>query len=100
FYPWVDDESVAECANCEASNIAATSTLGCFAGGLSPYGVEELAGNVWEWTASPYDLAGAYQVLRGGAWPHDQRFLTTTFRYYALPGYRCDALGFRCIREE
>jgi formylglycine-generating enzyme required for sulfatase activity len=71
-----------------------------FPGDASPYGVRGLAGNVWEWTDSPYEPGSAYRVLRGGAWPHDQRFLTTVFRYYALPGYRSDALGFRCVRLE
>lgn len=98
-FPWGDRWRPELCRHA-GSPVSGPAPVAGFPSDASPYGVRALAGNVWEWTASPYDLAGAYQVLRGGAWPHDQRFLTTTFRYYALPGYRCDALGFRCIREE
>ena len=96
-YPW-GDRWRPELCNHAQSGWRGTTPVDAFPGDASPYGVRCLAGNVWEWTASTYDPAGAYQVLRGGAWPHDGRALTATFRYYALPGYRSDALGFRCAR--
>lgn len=96
-YPWGDRWRPELCQHA-ASQPRGTAPVDAFPGDASPYGVRGLAGNVWEWTASPYEPGSAYQVLRGGAWPHDERFLTTVFRYYALPGYRSDALGFRCVR--
>lgn len=96
-YPWGDRWRPELCQHA-ASPQRGTAPVDAFPGDASPYGVRGLAGNVWEWTASPYEPGSAYQVLRGGAWPHDLRFLTTVFRYYALPGYRSDALGFRCVR--
>lgn len=93
-YPWGDAWRPELCQHA-ASPTRGTTPIGLRPDAASPYGVCDLAGNVWEWTASSYDPAEAYRVLRGGAWPHDGRFLTTTFRYYALPGYRSDALGFR-----
>ena len=95
-YPWGDRWRPELCnhAGCEARD---TVPVDFYPGDASPCGARGLTGNVWEWTASVYEPGSAYSVLRGGAWPHDERFLTTTFRYYALPGYRSDALGFRCI---
>jgi formylglycine-generating enzyme required for sulfatase activity len=64
-YPWTNDSSVTEQANCKGSNIAATSAVGCFAGGASPYGVEELAGNVWEWTRTLWGYDHPYNPTDG-----------------------------------
>jgi len=48
-YPWGNSHNE-NFANSKESEISATSTVGCFSVGASPYGCEELSGNVWEWT--------------------------------------------------
>jgi formylglycine-generating enzyme required for sulfatase activity len=66
--------------NCADTDIGTTSAVGCFPGGTSPYEVEDVSGNVREWTRSLYreyphepedgreDLqADGIRVLRGGA---------------------------------
>ena len=53
-FPWGDEENdLAERMNFD-SNIGFVSPAGCYPAGSSPYGCEDLSGNVWEWTRSLY----------------------------------------------
>jgi len=88
-YPW-GNRPDPNLANYNATGIGTTSIVGCFAAGKSPSDVEDMSGNVWEWTRSlwgerfsesafkyPYrpddrreDLRASeeiFRVLRGGA---------------------------------
>lgn len=78
---------------------------------VSPYGCVDMAGGVWEWTASWYQPypgnktpCEAYgttnKVMRGGATFNDRALMRTTHRYYLPPdrmgGYH---VGFRCVKD-
>lgn len=68
----------------------------------SPYGLSDMAGNVWEWTASPFPGAkpdkdgNAQMVYRGGGFLSNPAYIRTSFRDYAGPNYSASHLGFRC----
>ena len=81
-----------------------TAPVGSFPAGASKHGVLDLAGNVWEWTATEYavyDGSGGEpkRVLRGGSWGGgDARTERTTNRFRLAPSSRAQFLGFRCAR--
>jgi formylglycine-generating enzyme required for sulfatase activity len=85
-----------------------TAPVGSFPRGASKHGVLDLAGNVWEWTASGYERYDGQvdqntpawkRVLRGGSWGgSDMRTERTTNRFALDPSSRAQFLGFRCAR--
>ncbi|MFN8764958.1 MAG: SUMF1/EgtB/PvdO family nonheme iron enzyme [Pirellulaceae bacterium] len=70
------------------------------AGGLSPYGVMGLGGNVWEWEESSGDLLNSSSSFsrgfRGGDWSNNSGGLSSSTRAsYASPSYGDSLFGFR-----
>ena len=118
-YPWEDKWDETRC-NTSESGIGRTCAVGMYPDGASPFGVLDLAGNVWEWTSSlwgkdpwdpafkyPYDPADGREnvgagdeilrVLRGGSWFDDQDGARCAYRCRNDPDYRFDDYGFRVV---
>lgn len=69
-YPY-GDEARPESGNISELGLGNTSPVGAFPAGASPFGILDMAGNVWEWTASrgtePQGQEEKY-LLKGGSW--------------------------------
>lgn len=64
----------------------------------SPYGLYDMAGNVWQWTGDIYPNQH-YRYLRGGSKDNYENNLRVWARNSATPEYVSPAAGFRCARE-
>ncbi|MGB7875838.1 MAG: SUMF1/EgtB/PvdO family nonheme iron enzyme [Anaerolineales bacterium] len=63
----------------------------------SPYGLYDMAGNVWQWTGNVYE-GMHYRFLRGGSKDTYEMDLRVWVRNNATPTYVSPGAGFRCVR--
>jgi formylglycine-generating enzyme required for sulfatase activity len=124
-YPWGNAERRGNLANFADRNTVfawsdheiddgypESSPIGAFPAGASPFGMEEMAGNVWEWCLDFFEsyrgtpkinprgpTSGAKRVYRGGSWKSRFNSLRCTTRGSNAPNYSCNDLGFRVACE-
>jgi formylglycine-generating enzyme required for sulfatase activity len=116
-YPWGNEEPGRQWANfdhCCDKGYEALTEVGSFEQGKSPYGVYDMAGNVWEWVADRYDegsygksaernptgrSSGEKRIVRGGAWDSASTYVRSSYRLRLSPTFRLDNIGFRCARD-
>jgi formylglycine-generating enzyme required for sulfatase activity len=110
-FPWGNEWDPGK-ANVKETGLRSTAVVGSFGTGASPYGLEDMVGNVWEWTADwyqayPGNTAGdryygeQCRVTRGGGWFDDEAQATAFNRNCGVPDKTInDDLGFRCARSK
>ena len=96
-YPWGDRFDSGKC-NTHEAGIGGTTPVGQYSpGGDSPYGCADMAGNVWEWTATEHEKYKGVRVLRGGSWCDLLDLARCSFRNGDRPHYSSRYVGFRCV---
>ncbi len=113
-YPWGDEWNPLRCVNSTGNQRSSPLEVGTYKKGASPYGVYDMAGNVWEWCRDWYEqcyyddapnnnptgpASGQKRVMRGGSWrdtyPHVFR---CAFRLFSTPGFSVNCTAFRCVQ--
>jgi serine/threonine-protein kinase len=103
-YPWGPEAPyITRCnfnevwdSNNYEANYAKTTPVGSFSPkGDSPYKLQDMAGNVWEWCADWYDSSNQARVVRGGAFGDYGYYMRCAFRRNYDPTSRYNRVGFR-----
>lgn len=118
-FPWGNQAPTAELANfavgARFSYSQALMPVGHYDKAASPFGLYDMAGNVWEWVQDWYDGGyyerspernpvgpeqGQFKVLRGGSWSELPKYLLTYGRFKLPPTTQNSYIGFRCAKSE
>jgi formylglycine-generating enzyme required for sulfatase activity len=84
-------------SNISESGIGHTTPVNAYPLGRSPFGVMDMAGNVWEWQANFSSDEKQYLVLRGGSWDNYGDNARVSVRDDVRPDYRVNLFGFRLV---
>jgi len=111
-YPWGNTAPASQLCWGGVTGRTSTCPVQSYPSGNSPFGLFDMAGNVWEWTRDFYasytsaaaidptgPTSGASRVYRGGSWVSTTAtFVRAAFRYGDSPVIRYSDVGFRCSR--
>ncbi len=114
-YPWGNDKPACDVLNLGYCS-GRTSEVDSFSAGVSPYGLYDMAGNLFEWVNDWYGEAyyndaqsaanpvgpesGQYRVIRGSSFETDFDQAESAIRHFGAQVYHSRDLGFRCAVTE
>ena len=109
-YPWGNDPNTLKYANLDGRGLGPVD-VSAFSAGESAWGIRQMLGNIWEWTASNFEpypgfkpdsykeysepVFGTRKVLRGGTWTTRSRMINNKYRNFYTPDRRDVFAGFR-----
>lgn len=107
-FPWGNEFDVKN-VNAKETGLRGTAAVGSFPGGASPFAIQDMSGNVQEWTTSVAEhypgnttnsklYGDKLFIQRGGGWFAVQERLTTFFRDSNVATAANDDVGFRCAK--
>ena len=100
YFPWGDEYDEEHCNTLE-TGLKTTTPVDRYQMGASPYGILDMAGNVWEWTLNTAAAAEAgrdsRRAVAGGSFVSPCDRAHTTFRYYLDPRVRYSSIGVRLV---
>lgn len=98
YYPWGEDFDDAFLNSSEGGKND-TVAIGGYADGKSPYGLNDMSGNVREWTANWHNLDHkVYKVIRGGGYLDGEEDVYTFSVRKSIPDDIKAYVGFRCAK--
>jgi formylglycine-generating enzyme required for sulfatase activity len=104
-YPWGIEAPDKHRANF-AEGPGHPTPVGLYPEGATPRGIEDMAGNVWDWVNDGWGrysekdaVRDQARLVRGGSWHYSRRGLRVSERVRGVPDVRLDFGGFRCVRE-
>lgn len=109
-YPWGDEPPRAGdgradfgntrcCAPGGQDGYRRTSPVGRHPKGASPFGVEDMAGSVWEWVQEIHPNETGRTIIRGGGWGNGAYCLRVSYRHSNPVHFGLDMVGFRCAGD-
>ncbi|MGO8672536.1 MAG: formylglycine-generating enzyme family protein [Capsulimonadaceae bacterium] len=112
-YPWGNEWEPSDCAHSVVTPLSSPKPVGSYPSGASPYGVLDMAGNVWNWCSDWYDEdywktahgvdpagpdSGKDRVARGGVFSGNlEDSFRCARRHRIAPGNRSVVTGFRAV---